>query len=106
MRRFKPAELKDYCSQTETPPQLLDVREPNEYAYCHLDGSLHIPMNQVPTRLGELDAARDVVVICHHGMRSLQVAHYLESHGFGRVINLDGGIDAWAVQLDPDMPRY
>lgn len=106
MRQLTPAELKDYCDQAETPPLLLDVREPHEFAYCRLEGSLHIPMNEVPARLGELDPRRTIVAICHHGIRSLQVARYLEAEGYNRVMNLDGGLEAWAVQVDPTLPRY
>ncbi|BBL70921.1 rhodanese-like domain-containing protein [Methylogaea oryzae] len=106
MRQLSPVELKAFCEQAETPPLLLDVREPHEFAYCRLEGSLHIPMNQVPARLNELDPQRDIVVICHHGVRSLQVARYLEAQGYNRVINLEGGVDAWAMDVDADLPRY
>jgi rhodanese-related sulfurtransferase len=82
------------------------VREPQEYAYCRIEGSLHIPMNDIPARLGELDPAREIIVICHHGMRSQSVADYLIRQNFGNVANLRGGIDAWATQADPNMPRY
>jgi rhodanese-related sulfurtransferase len=65
-----------------------------------------LPMQEVPARRGELPADRDIVVVCHHGMRSLQVAHFLQQAGIERVFNLAGGIAAWAEQVDPDMPRY
>ena len=89
-------------------PALLDVREPWEYELCHLAGAKHLPMHLVPTRLGELDAERDrdVVVICHHGGRSMQVAMFLERSGFSAVHNLMGGVDAWAQEIDPSMRRY
>lgn len=106
MRRLDPIELKQYLAQASTPPLLLDVREPQEYACCHLEGSLHIPMREIPARLAELDKAREIVVICHHGMRSMQIAAYLEAQGFLQVINLDGGVDAWAVLVDKQMQRY
>lgn len=106
MRQLKPTELKVFCEQSDTPPLLLDVREPHEFAYCHLEGSLHIPMNDVPMRLDELDPQRTIVVICHHGVRSLQVARYLEAEGYNRVINLEGGVDAWAMDVDAGLPRY
>lgn len=89
-----------------TPPQLLDVREPWEFQISHIAGSLHMPMGQVPLRAEELDAQSDVVVICHHGARSAQVAMYLEKQGFARVHNLVGGVDAWARSVDPAMPVY
>jgi rhodanese-related sulfurtransferase len=87
-------------------PVVLDVREDWEYAHAHLPGSVHIPMGQIPARFGELDATQPLVVVCHHGMRSLQVAQFLEKKGFTSVCNLTGGIDAWAEQVDPAMPRY
>jgi rhodanese-related sulfurtransferase len=106
MRQISPSELKNRLAASEPKPLLLDVREPQEYAYCRIEGSLHIPMNEVPARIGELDPDREVVVICHHGVRSANVAAYLIRQDFRNVINLSGGIDAWAVQVDPTMPRY
>jgi len=85
---------------------LLDVREPWEAALCQLPDAVNIPMGQIPGRLGELPADRTVVCICHHGMRSLQVAHYLESNGMDSVENLTGGVEGWARDVDPEMPRY
>lgn len=85
---------------------VVDVREDSEVAIAHLKGALHIPMGKLPTRFRELDAAEPVVVFCHHGLRSQQVAQFLESKGFSQVSNLAGGIDAWAEQVDPAMPRY
>ena len=85
---------------------LLDVREPWEYAQVHVEGSLHIPMGQVPERFPELNSGRVYVVMCHHGSRSQQVAMFLTSKGFGKVANLKGGIDAWAAELDPRLSRY
>lgn len=85
---------------------LLDVREPWEYAQVHVEGSQHIPMAQVPERLGELDPAAQYVVICHHGNRSQRVADFLASQGYAHVANLAGGIDAWALALDPNLARY
>ena len=85
---------------------LLDVREPWEYAQVHVEGSLHIPMGQIPNRVPELNSGQAYVVICHHGSRSQQVAAFLASKGFGKVANLKGGIDAWAAELDPRLSRY
>ena len=84
----------------------MDVREPWERQVAAIPGTLHIPMNQVPSRLAELPEDRDIVVVCHHGMRSMQVAMWLEAQGFDRVSNLDGGIDAWSQQVDPGIPQY
>jgi rhodanese-related sulfurtransferase len=89
---------------------LLDVREPWEVALAsiRLPGTpaLDIPMNQVPGRLAEIDAAQPVVCICHHGMRSAQVVAFLLQRGYPRVYNLAGGIDAWSSHVDPAVPRY
>jgi len=85
---------------------LLDVREAWEYELCAIDGSLHIPMNGLPGRVAELPKDRDIVVVCHHGGRSAQVTMWLRSQGFGRAINLDGGVDAWARRIDPNMKVY
>lgn len=89
-----------------TPPLLLDVREAWEVETAAVAGALCIPMGEVPTRLGELDRDRTVVVMCHHGRRSAQVAYLLERSGFREVINLAGGIDAWSEQVDPGIARY
>jgi rhodanese-related sulfurtransferase len=87
-------------------PLLLDVREPWEFQVCHIDGSVSMPMNTVPERLSELDAVRPIVCICHHGVRSMDVGLFLERNGFSRVINLSGGVHAWATQVDAQMPIY
>ncbi|WP_409265354.1 rhodanese-like domain-containing protein [Massilia sp. BHUDP2] len=87
-------------------PLLLDVRENWEFETCHIAGSTQIPMHLVPIRAGELPDDREIVCICHHGARSMQVAAFLERNGFDNVTNLTGGIHAWAVQVDPSMPKY
>lgn len=87
-------------------PLLLDVREPWEFQICRIDGSVSMPMNTVPERLSELDADRPIVCICHHGVRSMDVALFLERKGFSRIINLSGGVHAWATQVDAQMPTY
>ena len=87
-------------------PVILDVREPWEHDVCRIAGAQLLPMQEIPARLGELPQDRDIVVMCHHGMRSLQVANYLKSNGLDRVYNLNGGIAAWADQVEPAMPRY
>lgn len=85
---------------------LLDVREPNEFAYAHIEGSELIPLRRLPESLQELNPDQDIVVICHHGMRSQQACQFLEHHGFARLFNLQGGIDAWSVACDPTVSRY
>lgn len=104
MRDLGPSELADYLSAAQ--PLLLDVREPWEYNICHIEGSQLLPMGQIPSRLNDLDPDGEVVVICHHGIRSRQVAMYLEHMGFTKVINLARGIDGWAREVDRDMAVY
>ncbi len=82
------------------------MREPWETKTCRIDGSLLIPMGEVAARRDEVDRQAEVVVICHHGGRSLQVAQFLGEQGFARVHNLAGGVDAWAKTVDPSMPVY
>ncbi|HEX7045621.1 MAG TPA: rhodanese-like domain-containing protein [Burkholderiales bacterium] len=88
------------------PPVVLDVREPWEVEICALPGSTCIPMAEIPGRIDELPRDRPIVVVCHHGMRSLQVARYLDARGFAPLYNLTGGIDAWARDVDPGVVRY
>ena len=85
---------------------LLDVREPNEFDYAHIADSLSIPLNQIPARLRELDMEREIVLICHHGMRSMQAANFLSQVGFNKLSNLVGGIDAWSLECDSSVARY
>lgn len=107
MQQITPGELAAWISDpARTRPLLLDVREPWEHQTCRIDGSLLIPMAEVPQRAAELDADADIVVICHHGSRSMRVALYLAGQGYGKVHNLDGGVDAWARRVDPSMPQY
>lgn len=86
--------------------QLLDVREAWELGIVSLPQAVAIPMNQVPSRQRELDRDRPLAVLCHGGMRSYRVAAWLQQHGFRRVVNVAGGIDAWAAEVDPSLPRY
>jgi rhodanese-related sulfurtransferase len=88
------------------PHSVLDVREPWETAICALEDSLMIPMREIPGRLAELHRDDVLVVVCHHGNRSLQVASWLRGQGFGRATSLAGGLDAWANGFAPDMARY
>ncbi|MCG6868138.1 MAG: sulfurtransferase [Gammaproteobacteria bacterium] len=106
MRNLTPFALQEYLETADPAPLLLDVREPWEYQRVHLPESQLVPMRQIPAAAQSLETDREIVVICHHGVRSRQVAMFLESRGFGRVINLQGGIDAWARELDPSMPTY
>lgn len=106
MRELNAADLRDYLAATTNNPLLLDVREPWEFRICQIEGSQLIPMGQIPAALNALDPERETVVICHHGIRSRQVAMYLDYQGFSAVINLAGGVDAWARDVDRQMATY
>ncbi len=87
-------------------PILIDVREPWEFQLARIDGSTHLPMGEIPSRIQEIDQTHPTVVICHHGVRSLQVVAYLQQQGFDNLHNLQGGIDAWSRDVDPTVPCY
>jgi rhodanese-related sulfurtransferase len=107
LKQIAPTELAVWLSDTSREkPLLLDVREPWEWQAARIEGSQHIPMREVPARLGELDADQELVAICHHGGRSQQVAMFLEKNGFSKVHNLTGGVDAWSRTVDPAVPLY
>ena len=87
-------------------PLLLDVRETWEFEICHIDGSINIPMGKIPQQLEQLQTSDEIVVICHHGVRSQQVIAFLLQQEVTGLVNLDGGVDAWARTIDLDMPVY
>jgi len=89
-----------------TAPTVLDVREAWELQLASIPGVLHIPMNEVPTRLAELDANAEIVVMCRSGGRSMQVAQFLARNGFRSVANLTGGILAWSRDVDSSVQQY
>ncbi len=89
-----------------TPPVLIDVREPDEFAVCRIEGARLVPMNTVAARLAEIPQDRPVLVQCHHGGRSMKVTQFLRAKGFAQVSNLQGGIEAWSLRVDPKVPRY
>ena len=85
---------------------VLDVREARELDICSLEGALHVPMAEIPAQTDNLPTNQLLVVICHHGTRSQMVVDFLRSAGFDNAVNLDGGIDAWACEVDQSMRRY
>jgi rhodanese-related sulfurtransferase len=115
VRRWSPDDLKSRLDAGE-PITLLDVREEEERKICALPApetadDLHVPIGSVPDHVEALrrlleDRGRPLVIYCHHGVRSLATARWLADRGFGDVINLDGGIDAWSLTVDPKVPRY
>lgn len=98
-------ELKQKMDQKESF-RLIDVREEEEYKTAHLEGSTLIPLSQLTQRAQELKADEELVIHCHHGGRSQRACEYLSAQGFKNVANLSGGIDAWSVKIDPNVPRY
>lgn len=106
MQQITVTELKQVLESSNMPPVLLDVREPWEYHTCHLQNSKHIPMNDIWHTFGQLDPAQETIVICQHGVRSQRVCTFLQQFGFQHVVNLEGGLDAWAKKVDPAMPTY
>lgn len=107
MKQITPAELAAWLGdQQRARPVLVDVREAWEVQTCAIAGSRHLPMGEITARKNEIDAQAEVVVICHHGGRSMQVAMFLENSGFAKVHNLAGGVDSWARTVDPSMPVY
>lgn len=106
MQQITAPELQKRLQKNDDHPLLLDVREPHEFKYCHINGSINMPMASVFSKASELDPKQETVVICHHGMRSAQVANFLITNGFEKIYNLSGGVAAWASQVDPSMPTY
>ena len=104
MQRMEAPELAEHLKNSQ--PLLIDVREPWEFDICHLADSTNIPMGQIPQHLSMIGAAEECVVICHHGVRSLHVIQYLQNQRIDRLINLEGGVEAWARQVDKNMSLY
>lgn len=85
---------------------LLDVREHDELAICHIEGALHIPMGEIPERHEALSKESPLLVFCHHGMRSMQVVNFLAAKGYDKAVSIAGGIHAWAIEIDTSLRRY
>ena len=109
MQQITPAQLNDWAAQQSSRPVLLDVREAWELQTASAKPDsldlVHMPMQTIPARLDELDKSRPIACLCHHGGRSMQVAAFLQQHGF-QVANVAGGIHAWSLQVDPSIPVY
>jgi adenylyltransferase/sulfurtransferase len=103
--QISPPELKARLNQGD-PLVLIDVREPHEYAICRLEGARLMPFSTFAEQVHELNSADETVLLCRNGLRSLQVVQLLWEAGFRKLYNLAGGLDAWATQVDPTMPRY
>jgi rhodanese-related sulfurtransferase len=108
--QLAPTQLSHWLQTVHGQATVLDVREPFEVQAASVQAHgftlLHIPMALVPLRLSELDPTQPVACLCHYGVRSQQVAHFLAQHGFTQVANITGGIDAWSTTLDSSVARY
>ncbi len=109
MQQITPSQLVQWASAQAQRPVLLDVREGWELQTASATAPeldlLHMPMQTIPARLDELDRTRPIACLCHHGGRSMQVAHFLAGHGY-EVVNIAGGIHAWSAQVDSLIPIY
>lgn len=85
---------------------LLDVRQPWEFKICQLPNSINIPLNDLDKSVAQLPDDKEIVTICHHGVRSKQAAIILEQSGYLKVVSLQGGVEAWARDINPTMERY
>jgi len=106
MREFTARELHAYLESASQKPLLLDVREPWEVEKARIEGATLVPMRSIPARAQDFDKQQEIVVICHHGVRSRMVGRFLENQGFSNIINLTGGVDAWARDIDQHMATY
>jgi rhodanese-related sulfurtransferase len=104
MQNLSPEALKSLLDQGKI--RLLDVRQAEELEIAHIAGATHIPLNELPARLGELDPQQPIAALCHHGVRSEMAGRLLERNGFAQVAHLSGGIDAWSLAIDPAVARY
>jgi rhodanese-related sulfurtransferase len=106
IRQLTVHELKERLDEGKKDFTLLDVREPWELNICSMPDAISVPMRAIPARYPEFPKDQEIVVVCHHGVRSQQVAYFLERQGFTRLNNLVGGVNAWAHEIDPKMPTY
>jgi len=107
INQITPVDLAAWRADATRPsPVLVDVREPWEYERCRIDGAQSIPLAQLPTRRSELPEKCELVLVCHRGSRSQHAAMWLAQNGFTNLHNLRGGVEAWAIEVDPAMARY
>ena len=105
---ISPREVAD-LQRSGKPILLIDVREPNEWAISRIEGASLVPMNTVPANLQSLEGqadSSDLIVYCHHGVRSLQVVAWLREKGIENCLSMSGGLDRWSLEIDPNVPRY
>ncbi len=107
VKQISAIELKEKIAKAQNKDVLLlDVREPFEFDIARIENSVLISLNNLQQRITDLDVQQEIVVICHHGIRSQQAANFLVYQGFTKVLNLVGGIDAWSCECDNEVPRY
>lgn len=103
---ISPLQVRDLLAEGPSL-QMIDVREPEEYAICRIEGARPIPMRSIPAHVQEIERDdRPLVVICHHGVRSLSVVDWLRRQGVENCQSMAGGIDRWSREVDPAVPRY
>jgi rhodanese-related sulfurtransferase len=105
MKELLPNQLQQYIQQ-EPDSWLIDVREAWEFNVCNIDSSRLVPLKILPAQALSWDREQAMVLICHHGIRSRMACQYLENRGFNNLINLSGGVNRWAQEVDPNMPTY
>lgn len=98
-------ELSEYINSGKKIP-IIDVREQFEWEICRIEGTKNIPMSRLTESIEHMPSDESTVIMCHHGVRSLNVIHYLETKGYDKLINLEGGIHAWALEVDRGMAKY
>ncbi len=103
--QLSPGKVKEMLDKGEKV-LLLDVREAWELNLSRLEGAVHIPLGELPSRFRELDPGTEIVAYCHKGIRSMKAVRFLQGNQFKTAKNLDGGIDAWSIHVDPSVPRY
>jgi rhodanese-related sulfurtransferase len=104
-RDLTPEQVRDLIAQGRAP-RLIDVRDPEDFALCHLPGAELHPADQIAEWSKTIDPNEEILVYCHHGIRSLHAVMYLSARGFKRLRHLRGGLDAYSLRADPSMPRY
>jgi len=102
----EPLEVKAMLDESSSSIMLLDVREKWEFDLCHIPKSIHMPIAEVILRISELEKTNPIIIICHNGRRSLHIGLELIEKGFDNVINLKGGVDQWADDIDTSMTKY
>ncbi len=105
LTNLTPSQIRDALA-TRSDVMLVDVREPTEFAIAHIDGATLVPMQSIPQQLASLPRDKEIILHCHHGMRSEMAGNFLLAQGFERVSHMVGGIDRWSDEIDPTVAKY